>query len=174
LLLLATAPLATGCIIPQGEQSSPERSPIYVLASSIQPSPVSVLVIDQTAPTTDLKFTFTVYAEDAGVAMHTALYVDYNHPGSLFLVENTGGTGTLSEPRTLLAKLSNSDARLTPGCHTLSQLVFHLDEWDDENKQVVGTPPELAMVTWLVDVQHDTGSSHLSGCPSISTQAVGP
>ncbi len=82
--------------------------------------------------------------------------------------KNRGGTGTLSEPRTLLAKLGSGDARLTPGCHTLSQLVFHIDAWDDQNKQLIGNPPELAMVTWFVDVVGADGSNSLSGCPSIS------
>jgi hypothetical protein len=174
LLLLPATPLATGCIIPEPEQSSPQRSPIYVVASSIQPSPTGVLVISTVPPVTTVNLSFTIYAEDAGVAAHSALFLDYNHPGSTWITENTWGIGTLSEPRLVHDVLTGEERRLTPGCHALSQLVFHEDDWDDQHKQIIGNPPELAMVTWVVDIQDGAGSNPLSGCPSISMQTASP
>jgi hypothetical protein len=167
---LALSLFATGCIIPEGTYEHPRQSPIYIVADSVQPKPESSFVLSKSDPVTVIPIDLIVYSEDAGEPLHSALFADYKHEGGLEITEHPLGVNTLSVPRKVHYDLDGAEPRIAVGCHSFSLMIFHVDEWDDANKQIIGNPPELASVTWFGSVVDDGGTNPLSDCPDTSTQ----
>lgn len=176
--------LATGCIVPDApEYGSPTETPIFVQAASISPDPRSVLHIMNEPPNV-LQVSFVVQSEDLpddGIV--SAIYVDYKHQGGQRIDHKGPLTAyTFDQPRTIswrvplpiseLPKVTDDDP---VGCHIITVIVLHQKGWDEDNNQQIGTPPDLAAVSWLAAVNDENGAIpvDLSSCPDVSTTMSG-
>ena len=157
------------CIIPDSEYAPPLQTPVFVVQSSITPSPQSTLALTQDPPVT-IHLAMTVYAEDAGDELISALYFDYKHENGYFVLPHRHGIGTISMPRSVVYDVSS--ARFEAGCHTLTIMVLHESHWDDANSEVIGTPSDLASVNWFVNFENGTATL-LNSCPDATTEVPG-
>jgi hypothetical protein len=167
-LLAALSSLTiTGCIVQNTEYGAPRQSPVFVLDSSITPSTLTPLMVT-VAPTNTVHLYFTVFAEDAGEELLSALYVDYKHDHGYYVSPHRHGVSTFATPRTV--KYDIGSEHLPIGCHALTIMVFHESDWDDANYEIIGTPSDLASVTWFAGIEEDGSAIPLASCPNVSTE----
>jgi len=164
---MATSLAITGCVVSNYDYGPARQSPVFVLDSSITPSTVTPLFV--TGPQGPVHLTLTVFAEDAGEELMSALYVDYKHQGGYYLLSHRHGTEALETPR--LVKYDVTHNLPPDGCHALTVMLFHESAWDDANFQVIGLPADLASVTWFINIDADGAAAPLASCPDVSTES---
>lgn len=166
--------LSPGCIIPEApDYGNPRQTPIFVVDSSIVPTPRNLLVIDRAAITTDQVFSMTVRSEDAGENIWAILFYDFKHQNGTVLNYSLYPAQTLDKPRTVSLSVGVSDPRLAAGCHTFTLMVVHEDGWDTHTSKLIGNPTDLASVTWFADIENSSNpaqSPPVSDCPNPSTE----
>jgi hypothetical protein len=168
--------LATGCIVPDApEYGSPTETPIFVREGSISPDPRSVLHITNAAPNV-LQVSFQVQSEDLpddGIV--SAIYVDYKHQNGHIIDHNGPLTPyTFDQLRTIswrinLPALQLGQTNDPPACHIITVIVLHQKGWDAVNSEQIGSPTDLAAVSWIADVNDPYGTATLASCPDVST-----
>ncbi len=171
---LLAAPCLTGCIIPEApEYGAPPQTPVFVEADSIFPNPTS-LQHYQNAPGQQVNLRMTVRSEDAGQQLISVLYLDYKHKGGIYLDHKNYKPLTFDKERVIswTRGLPELNIGQGPECHTFTVTVFHDNEqnWDSDTNTQIGTPPDMASVTWFASF-NDDGSGLLADCPDASTEA---
>jgi len=165
----------TGCIVPDApEYGSPTKTPVFVRQGSISPDPRSVLHIMNQAPNV-LQVSFEVQSEDLpDDGIITALYVDYKHGGQRVDHHGPLTPYTFDQVRPItwrvdLPALQLGQADAPPSCHIITVIVLHQKGWDAVTSEQIGSPTDLAAVSWIADVNDPKGIVPLSSCPDISS-----
>ncbi|HTQ02505.1 MAG TPA: hypothetical protein VMI54_01570 [Polyangiaceae bacterium] len=167
--------LTTGCLVPDApEYGVANRTPIFVDPNSISPNPRSVQHYDDVEGAAPLDFHFLIHSEDAGDDLVTAFYIDYNGRGS-YKDHKSIKASTLDVARLVQWHWDMPAGFLTtdPGCHVITITVLHETGWDGQNNQQIGSPPDLAAVSWFATFNDDQGVIPLSACPDPSTDSKG-
>jgi hypothetical protein len=165
--------LTTGCIIPEApEYGAARQTPVFVDESTVFPNPHS-LQHYQNLPGYEADFRVSVRSEDAGEELISALYVDYKHQNGFLVEHKNGKPETFDKERVISWTLDFQDGRFetTPACHIFTLNVFHASGWDFDNNRQIGTPPDMASVSWFASF-NDNGSALLSQCPDSSTESA--
>jgi hypothetical protein len=162
------AVFSSGCIVAEAPDYGPsQRTPIYLSEPHPTPSNLQVLV---TGPV-GIAFGVTVRSEDAGEDIVSVMYVDYKHAGTRqsVLEKHHHPASTFDNPRPITYPVTAMDFNGRDGvCHSLTLMVMHESGWDDDNDVPLGSPSDLATMTWFTSV-NDMGSP-LSSCPTTSTE----
>jgi hypothetical protein len=172
--VFAVAPLLSACLIPEApEYGAPEKSPIFIINDTISPNPRNLLSLTVSTDNRSHAFSFKIRSEDANEEVVAVLYIDYKHKLGQFIDDRNYPPVTFNEPRTISLDLTVPDPRFeTPGCHTVTLMVLHKSGWDDGKREVIGTPDDLASVTWFVSLERPgVPPAQLSACPNQATQA---
>ncbi len=168
--------LATGCIVPDApEYGSPSETPIFVRQATISPDPRSIYHLTN-APGNVLQVSFQVQSEDLSYdGIVSAIYVDYKHQNGHIIEHNGPLTPyTFDQLRTISWRINLPALQLgqpndPPSCHIITVIVLHQKGWDAMNSEQIGSPTDLAAVSWIADVNDPDGLVPLSSCPDIST-----
>lgn len=172
---LLAAPGLTGCIIPEApEYGAPPQTPVFVEADSIFPNPTS-LQHYQNVNGTQADFRMTVRSEDAGEQLISVLYLDYKHKNGHYIDHKNYKPLTFDKERVISWTHGFFDPTIGQGpeCHSFTVTVFHDNEqsWDSDTNTQIGTPPDMASVTWFASF-NDDGTGLLADCPSASTEVA--
>jgi hypothetical protein len=169
--LSLTSLLTSGCLIPEPpEYGAPERTPIFIIEHTKDPNPRSLLTISTVADIGTQTFTFQAQSEDDGEDVVAALHANYKHRGSTHIIQNTYEPSTFDVEKTISLDMSVPDGRLqAPGCYAMTLMVLHESGWDERKKEPVGTPTDMASVTWLMALTDGTTMPSLSDCPNVDT-----
>jgi hypothetical protein len=182
-LLPFVACLTSGCIIPDApDYGPPHQTPIFINGNTISPDPGEIVRFSSTA-TGSKRFTVSVRSEDAGEDLFTVLLADYKHTGSAGtkkLDNNTLPASTIDKERPVTNVLRLPDNNLgatvngllVPSCHSLTMLVMRASEWDSLNSVPIGTPADMASVTWFARVDDDTSTGLLADCPGSGNEGT--
>ena len=145
-----------------------QRTPIYLSDPHPTPSNLQILNDGQLGPST-LSFGVTFRSEDAGEGVISVLYVDYKHGPVQTPAKHYHPASTFDNPRPVTYPVStNAFAGREGVCHSLTLMLMHESGWDDQNNVPLGTPPDLATMTWFTSV-NDMGSL-LQECPTTSNE----
>ncbi len=175
--VLAVAPLLSACLIPEApEYGAPEKTPIFIINDTIRPNPRELLRLSVTGDEASHAFGFKVRSEDANEEVVAALYVDYKHEGGDLVLDVNFDPLTFNQERSISLFLTLPDPGVkSPACHTVTLMVLHESGWDDFKKEIIGTPSDLASVTWFVSLEElGKDPAPLSSCPNIATSDPDP
>jgi hypothetical protein len=166
----AASCFTTGCIIPEAPEYGPARqTPVFVEANSIFPNPLSMQRYDTTG--NPAEFRMTVRSEDAGTELVSALYVDYKHKNGFYVDHKEHKPPETFDKERLISWTYNLAGLDGPSCHIFTVTVLHATGWDFENNKQIGSPPDLAAVSWYARI-NDDGSGLLVDCPDVSTESA--
>jgi hypothetical protein len=175
--VFAAAPILSACLIPEAPQyGAPEKTPVFIIDSTVDPNPRELLKLVLPEDRGTQSFGFKVRSEDANEEVVAVLYLNYKHEGGLLLMQVNYDPLTFNEERTISLGWKVPDERVdTPGCHAVTLMVLHESGWDDLKKEVIGTPSDLASVTWFVSLE-ELGKplAVLSSCPDSGTSDPDP
>jgi len=166
--------LASGCLIPEApEYGPPQKTPIFIIDDTVHPNPRNLQTISVIEDKGSYAFGFKVRSEDANEEVVAALFYDYKKEEDSqkdeirhFLFQVNYEPGTFDEEKTIALYMTVPDPRIdVPGCHTATLMVLHESGWNDTTKQLIGTPADLASVTWFFSLEDGTAPPLLSSCP---------
>jgi hypothetical protein len=165
--------LATGCIIPEApDYSAARQTPIFIQPGTISPNPLSLVELDneRNSDTPVVQFHYAIRSEDAGEELTAALYLDYKHLDGLWLADQQFAPLTFDKEHQISIPQTFPDPRFPTGheCHAITVMVMHSGGY--AHRLPIGTPPDLASVTWFVDLNAKTGPL-LVPCPDSTTES---
>jgi len=174
MLVSAVAPalLTAGCIVPEApEYGAPRQTPVFVEADSIFPNPRSMQRYTN-AESNQAEFRMTVRSEDAGEELVSVLYVDYKHKGGYYIDHKNYKPQSFEQERLISWTHAFPDSNIgqLPECHIFTVTVLHASGWDFENNKQIGTPPDLAAVSWYARFNDDAETGLLADCPDSSSE----
>jgi hypothetical protein len=175
MVALLASLLASGCLIPEApEYGPPQKTPVFIIDSTVHPSPRTIVTGSRAAKDA-LEFSFKVRSEDAGERLMGALFVDYKHVGHTWIDFRPYEPMTFDEPRDVRFYMDPGDRRIDAArvCHSATLLVLHESGWDFEKKQPIGTPADLASVTWFMSIVEGSETPNLSDCPDVADESGG-
>ena len=170
---LAAVLLTSGCIIPEApEYGLPRQTPVFVEADSIFPNPRSMQQYHN-ADGNQAEFRLNVRSEDAGEELVSALYLDYKHKGGIYIDHKNYKPQSFDQERLIswTHVFPDSNIGQGPECHIFTVTVLHASGWDFENNKQIGTPPDLAAVSWYARFNDDAEKGLLADCPDASSEA---
>jgi hypothetical protein len=170
--LSLTSLLTTGCLIPEPpEYGPPERTPIFIVDSTVTPNPRNLLTLSTVDDVGSHSFGFKTHSEDEGEDVVAALFANYKHDQHNLLFQINYDPSTFDVERTGSLYMSVPDGRLqAPGCYAITLMVLHETGWDEQKKLPIGTPSDIASVTWFVALTNGDVEPSLSSCPTIGTE----
>jgi hypothetical protein len=160
--------LASGCLIPEApEYGPPQQTPIFIIDSSVSPNPRNLQTLSVIEDEGSYPFSFKVRSEDANQEVVAALFTDYKDDRELFVYQVNYEPGSFDVEKSIVLYMTIPDARImSPGCHTATLMVLHEAGWNDKTKQLIGSPADLASVTWFFSLEDGTAKKPLlSDCP---------
>jgi len=169
-LVTALVPAFTsGCIVAEAPDYGPsQRTPIYLSEPHPSPSNLQILNDSQNGPQM-ISFGVTLRSEDAGERVISAMYIDYKHLPAYQPQKHYHPASTFDNPRPIIYPIFASDFdRYDGACHSLTLMLVHESGWDDRNDVPIGTPSDVATMTWFTSV--NDMNSPLTDCPTTSTE----
>jgi hypothetical protein len=151
---------ASGCIVadPPLYEEPPPTPPVFDL-NRAEPNVSQVVVLDRSVSRVTLReFRVPFRSDDKGQRVRAALHIDWGatEARESFVVNTDVSPSTFDDTsRELLLPLRQNDVGfLTPGCHTLTIIAAHDDNWDKlENRPIPAqAEDDTAMVTWWANV----------------------
>jgi hypothetical protein len=170
---LAAASLTSGCLVPEApEYGAPRQTPVFVEADSIFPNPRSMQQY-RNAEGNQAEFRMNVRSEDAGDELVSVLYLDYKHKSAHYIDHKNYKPQSFDQQRLISWTHVFPDPNIGQGpeCHLFTVTVLHAAGWDFENNKQIGTPADLAAVSWYARFNDDDGSGLLTDCPDASVEA---
>lgn len=178
LLSALAGSLTTGCIIPEApDYGPPHQTPIFIEADSVFPNPYSMQhYINE--PGNSAEFRFTFRSEDAGAGLITVFYLDYKHKNGFRIDHGAKSPQSFDKERLIsyTEKFIDTNIGKGPECHTFTITVFHDSptSWNPDTNEQIGTPPDMASVTWYARMNDDGETALAAGCPDTSTESTEP
>lgn len=175
--VFAASSLTAGCIVPEApEYGAARQTPVFVEANSIFPNPFSLQHYQNLSSGLPVELRMQVRSEDAGSQLISVLYVDYKHKDGHYVDHKNYKPLTFDTKRLISWEKSVSDLNLGDGpCHTLTVALLHEEGWDEGTNTQIGTPPDLAAVTWFASFTDDgSATGLLSDCPDASSEITTP
>jgi hypothetical protein len=175
-VLVPCALLLGGCLVQEPpDLTDAEQTRPFALVRLVTPSPevVQIIVLDSTQATT-FPFSVPIQSEDRGEAVKGALHFDLGADAEDFVA------AALLQPSTFLAGPRTAefawDVRARHvGCHRLTAVFAHQNNFDESTQLVTNTPEAAAdseSISWLVNVSIQGSGidpSILVDCPRKET-----
>lgn len=171
--ILTAGWFTAGCIVPEApEYGPPRQTPVFVEADSIFPNPRSMQRYTN-AEGNQAEFRMNVRSEDASDDLVSVLYLDYKHKSVHYIDHKTYKPQSFDQERLISWTHVFPDPNIGQGpeCHLFTVTVLHAKGWDSENNKQIGTPSDLAAVSWYARFNDDQETALLSDCPDASPEA---
>ncbi len=159
----------TGCLVADAPTyGPPEQRPPVINSQGVTPTPYTLIVVDQDPE--QIPISVPVRSEDAGEALKGTLWLDYLLESPDWYSDREIPPGSFDELDRSFDIPFQVGSGVTAGCHTLTALITHESNYDDDTKLPIDSSSfDVASVTWWVNVKPTNPSmpGTLVGCPTV-------